>query len=96
MFTCPHCGRKTLVFCEDQFETIEMGRETCEHCQQEFLIVNDVPMTEQEYQQRCPKHNKRLMLRQNAKTKEIALACPLCDVEAVVRPTRIRNLSRTR
>ncbi len=48
--------------------------------------MNDIPMTEQQYQQRnerCPKHNKRLMLRQNAKTKEIALACPLCDVEAI-------------
>jgi hypothetical protein len=30
----------------------------------------------------CPKHKVSLMLRQNAKTGQMALACPLCDVEA--------------
>jgi hypothetical protein len=26
-----------------------MGRETCTHCGEEFLIVNDIAMTEQQY-----------------------------------------------
>jgi hypothetical protein len=29
----------------------------------------------------CPKHNMPLNLRRNVKTSDIALACPLCDVE---------------
>jgi transcription elongation factor Elf1 len=49
MFTCPRCGRKTAVFGADQFDTVDMGRGTCEHCHQEFLIVNDIPTTEDEY-----------------------------------------------
>jgi hypothetical protein len=30
----------------------------------------------------CPKHGVGYRLRRNVKTSEIALACPLCDVEA--------------
>jgi len=33
-------------------------------------------------QKKCPKHGVSYALRQNAKTGELALACPLCDVEA--------------
>jgi hypothetical protein len=67
MFTCPHCGRQTAVFGADQLHD-RHGPGTCEHCEQEFLIVNDIPMTGSAIEQRnerCPKHNKRLMLRQN-------------------------------
>jgi hypothetical protein len=31
---------------------------------------------------KCPKHGVSYALRQNAKTGELAIACPLCDVEA--------------
>jgi rRNA maturation protein Nop10 len=48
-FSCPHCGRQTEVFGADRFDSIDMGRETCTQCGQEFLIVNDIPMTEQQY-----------------------------------------------
>jgi hypothetical protein len=34
-----YCGRKTTIFCADQVATTDVGRETCEHCGQEFLIV---------------------------------------------------------
>ena len=30
----------------------------------------------------CPKHGASYLLRRNVKTGEIAIACPLCDVEA--------------
>src|SRR4051794_4959376 len=33
-------------------------------------------------QKKCPKHGVSYALRRNAKTGELALACPLCDVEA--------------
>ena len=33
-------------------------------------------------QKKCPKHGVSYALRQNAKTGELALACPLCEVEA--------------
>jgi hypothetical protein len=29
----------------------------------------------------CPKHGTRLLLRRNAATSEIALACPYCHLE---------------
>jgi hypothetical protein len=32
--------------------------------------------------EKCPKHGISYALRQNAKTGEVAIACPLCDVEA--------------
>jgi hypothetical protein len=35
-----------------------------------------------EAEKNCPKHGVSYALRQNAKTGELALACPLCDVEA--------------
>ena len=35
-----------------------------------------------EAEKKCPKHGVSYALRQNAKTAELALACPLCDVEA--------------
>jgi len=35
-----------------------------------------------EAEKKCPKHGVSYALRQNAKTGELALACPLCDVEA--------------
>jgi len=31
---------------------------------------------------KCPKHGVSYALRQNAETGELAVACPLCDVEA--------------
>jgi hypothetical protein len=31
---------------------------------------------------RCPKHDTPLVLRRNAKTGEVSLACISCDVEA--------------
>jgi hypothetical protein len=33
------------------FDTIDFGRATCDHCKQEFMIVNDIPMTVQQYRQ---------------------------------------------
>lgn len=32
--------------------------------------------------EQCPKHKVSYRLRRNAQSDEIALACPLCDVEA--------------
>ena len=31
--------------------------------------------------ERCPKHGTSYVLRRNVKTGEVAIACPLCDVE---------------
>jgi hypothetical protein len=33
-------------------------------------------------EKKCPKHGVSYVLRQNAKTKEVAIACPLCNAEA--------------
>jgi transcription elongation factor Elf1 len=42
-FTCPYCGKETVVAVPPQMETILVERETYEHCGREFLIENDVP-----------------------------------------------------
>lgn len=49
------------------------GDVICSKCKTTFVS----PATD-----RCPKHKIKMMLRQNAKTGDIALACPMCDVEA--------------
>jgi transcription elongation factor Elf1 len=48
-FSCPHCGLETSVFGASKFATIVFGRARCDHCRQEFLIVNDIAVTEEEY-----------------------------------------------
>ncbi len=48
VFLCPYCGRTTSVFPE-KFSTMDVDRNICEHCGKEILIVNDIPMTEEEY-----------------------------------------------
>jgi hypothetical protein len=49
MFTCPHCGFRTSIFGAIKFASIEFGRAKCDHCEQEFMIVNNVAMTKEEY-----------------------------------------------
>lgn len=49
MVLCPHCKAQTAIPCG--FDTIDVGRFTCEHCLTEFLIIDNVPMTEEQYQQ---------------------------------------------
>lgn len=43
-FTFPYCGQETMMDLPPPFETILVGRASCEHCGREFLIENDVPM----------------------------------------------------
>jgi hypothetical protein len=51
MFTCicPYCKQETGVGSAALFDTVLMSRKTCDKCGREFLIVNDVPMTEEPY-----------------------------------------------
>jgi uncharacterized protein YbaR (Trm112 family) len=39
---CPHCKEETNI--PGDFDYIEAGRFTCEHCHTEFLILDDVPV----------------------------------------------------
>jgi hypothetical protein len=32
-----------------EFESIAIGRLTCDHCEREFLVIDNVPMTEAQY-----------------------------------------------
>jgi transposase-like protein len=49
MVTCPHCKEQTSI--PGGFDYIDAGRFACEHCRSEFLIINNVPMTEEQYRQ---------------------------------------------
>jgi transcription elongation factor Elf1 len=44
-FTCPYCGRETMVGLPLPMETILVSRALCDQCGREFLIENDVPRT---------------------------------------------------
>jgi len=46
---CPHCGQEADDPKAALFDSISMGRLTCQHCGREFLVVDDVPMTEEQY-----------------------------------------------
>jgi uncharacterized protein (DUF983 family) len=48
-YTCPHCGQQTGIGTAALFDTVFMSRKTCEQCGLQLLIVNDIPMTQQEY-----------------------------------------------
>jgi transcription elongation factor Elf1 len=40
-FTCPYCGKETMV--QSPLDAILIGRATCDCGGREFLIGNDVP-----------------------------------------------------
>jgi uncharacterized protein (DUF983 family) len=48
-YVCPHCKQETGVGTAALFDTVLMSRKACDKCGREFLIVNDVPMTAEEY-----------------------------------------------
>jgi DNA-directed RNA polymerase subunit RPC12/RpoP len=50
-YICPHCGQDANDPKADLFDSISMGRLTCANCAREFLVVDDVPMTEEQYRQ---------------------------------------------
>jgi hypothetical protein len=50
---CPHCGEQTGIGGAASFDAILLARKTCEHCRLEFLIVDDVPMTEEQHERRA-------------------------------------------
>jgi hypothetical protein len=47
---CPHCKEQTSI--PGGFDSIEVGIFTCDNCHAEFLIIDDVAMTEEQYRQR--------------------------------------------
>jgi hypothetical protein len=46
---CPHCHEETGIGSAALFDTILMSRKRCEKCAREFLIVNGIPMTPEQY-----------------------------------------------
>jgi hypothetical protein len=53
---CPHCGERTKIGVTPLFDTVLLARKSCDHCGLEFLIVNDEPMTEEQYESKMPNH----------------------------------------
>jgi transposase-like protein len=48
---CPYCKLQTNI--PGGFDEIDVGRFTCELCRSEFLIIDNVPMTQEQYQSRA-------------------------------------------
>jgi hypothetical protein len=49
VISCPHCGQEADDPKAALFDSISMARLTCQHCRQESLVVDDVPITEEQY-----------------------------------------------
>jgi hypothetical protein len=49
---CPYCKKETSIGTAALFDTVFMSRKICDQCDREFLIVNDVPMTQEQYDRR--------------------------------------------
>jgi hypothetical protein len=46
---CPHCHAQTGIGTAALFDQIFISRKSCEKCQREFLIVDGVAMTEDQF-----------------------------------------------
>jgi len=46
---CPCCKKETSTGTAALFDTVSMSRKICDQCGRKFLIVNDVPMTREQY-----------------------------------------------
>lgn len=53
---CPHCGEQTKIGVTLLFDPTLMARKRCDHCGLEFLIADDVPMTEEQYEGKMRNH----------------------------------------
>jgi hypothetical protein len=52
MFKCAHCGQETNDPKAALFDSIFMARVTYQHCLREFLVVDDVAMTEEQHREK--------------------------------------------
>ena len=50
MLTCPHCRQPTKYSFADEFDRVDAGRFICGNCKKEFFALNNVAMTEREFQ----------------------------------------------
>jgi hypothetical protein len=53
-FAWPYCKEQTNVPGAADFWMVEVGRATCEHCGKDFLVVENMPMTEEQYKASTP------------------------------------------
>ena len=49
---CPHCGKEIAITTADLADGAFLLRTQCERCGKEFLIVEGVPMTDEQYASR--------------------------------------------
>jgi hypothetical protein len=48
----PHCKQETGIGTAALFDHVFMSRKRCEKCGKDFLIVDGIPMTEEQYARR--------------------------------------------
>jgi transposase-like protein len=49
---CPHCKQETGIGTAALFDHVFMSRKKCKRCGRDFLIVDGIPMTEEQYARR--------------------------------------------
>jgi transposase-like protein len=52
VITCPHCGRQNAFGEGGEFDPSADGRFICEHCHQPFLVFENEPMTQEQFEAR--------------------------------------------
>jgi uncharacterized protein YbaR (Trm112 family) len=57
MLACPYCHRQTTIPGDYEIESIDIGRFTCDHCDREFLVIDNVPVIEAE-RKKAPKASR--------------------------------------
>jgi len=50
--TCPSCHNETGIGTAALFDHVFMSRKKCKRCGRDFLIVDGIPMTEEQYARR--------------------------------------------
>jgi hypothetical protein len=51
VFPCPYCKNQTKVPGATPFTTIFVAKATCQQCSKEFIVVDNVPLTQEQYRE---------------------------------------------
>ena len=46
MLECPYCHKQTAIPGDGEIVSIDVARLTCDHCDKEFLVIDNVPVIE--------------------------------------------------
>lgn len=75
MFACPYCKERTEVPGAANFWMVDAANATCEHCRRDFVIVDSVPITEEQYRTASP-HGRPLRAQRWGRASDLPGSSP--------------------